>query len=267
MLGRHPASVSSAAVDLARELIGLAAREVVVLGAGEVAEGVLGALHRQGTSQVTVLNRRPDKARIVAEAWAVQSRPWDELESKVANADLLLVATSSARPVISAEQMIRAAAGRLGRELLVIDLGVPRNVEPASRTIPGIRLLDLDDLQRLRCPGAELSSAALAEAEGMVEDEVVRLGLSLRGRDVAPRLADLHRLSQQMAEQESAWALAQLDDLPEDQREIVRQMADRLVRRVLYPVSRSLRQESGAGSLEPEAPIHEPGSGAAVPSS
>jgi hypothetical protein len=71
----------------------------------------------------------------------------------------------------------------------------------------------------------------------------VRLGLNLRGRFVAPQLAELHRLSVEMAEQESAWALAQLDSLSEGQREVVRQMADRLVRRVLYPVSRTLRSE------------------------
>jgi len=250
MLGRHPASVSSAAVDLAADLIGAAPREVLVLGAGEVAEGVLRALHHQGMARVTVLNRRPDKARIIAEAWGAESRPWEELDQRLATTDLLLVATSSARPLISAEQMAGAAAARRGRELLVMDLGVPRNVEPASRAIAGIRLLDLDDLQRLRCPGAELGSDALAEAEGMVEEEVLRLALSLRNREVAPRLADLHRVSYEMAEQESARALAQLD-LSDGQREIVRQMAERLVRRVLFPVSRSLR-----GSSEgPESPV------------
>ncbi|HEY9013517.1 MAG TPA: hypothetical protein VIM84_00465, partial [Gemmatimonadales bacterium] len=83
-----------------------------------------------------------------------------------------------------------------------------------------------------------------------VEEEVLRLALSLRNREVAPRLADLHRLSYEMAEQESARALAQLD-LSDGQREIVRQMAERLVRRVLFPVSRSLR-----GSSEgPESPV------------
>ena len=251
MLGRHPASVSSAAVDLAGELIGGSPREVLVLGAGEVAEGVLRALQQRGTARVTLLNRRPDKARLLAEAWGAVSRPWEEVERRLVMSDLLLVATSSARPLISVEQMAGVAAARRGRELLVIDLGVPRNVEPGSRTIPGIRLLDLDDLQRLRCPGAELGSAALAEAEDMVEEEVLRLALSLRNREVAPRLADLHRLSYEMAEQESARTLAQLDDLSDGQREIVRELAERLVRRVLFPVSRSLRDEHH-DSLIPE---------------
>jgi glutamyl-tRNA reductase len=116
-------------------------------------------------------------------------------------------------------------------------------VEPTARGIHGIQLLDLDDLQRLCCPAAGIP-ADLAEPDAIIEDELVRLGSSLHGRIVAPRLAELHRLSQTMAEQESAWALAQLESLSEAQREIVREMAERLVRRVLYPVSRSIREEA-----------------------
>ena len=156
------------------------------------------------------------------------SRDWS-------GADLLLVATASSRPVVTAAQL---AAGH-GRELFVIDLAVPRNVEPGARHIPGIQLLDLDDLQRLCCPAAGTASAALAEAERVIEDEIDRLRSTLRGRVAAPHLAELHRLGLEMAEQESAWALAQLETLSDGEREIVREMADRLVRRVLYPVSRS----------------------------
>jgi glutamyl-tRNA reductase len=87
------------------------------------------------------------------------------------------------------------------------------------------------------------------EAERVLEEELARLGLSLRGKMVAPELAELHRVGLELAEQESAWALARLESLSETDREVVRQMADRLVRRVLYPISRNLREnESGAGS-------------------
>jgi glutamyl-tRNA reductase len=250
LLGRHPASVSSAAVDLVALNWGeIGAREVVVLGAGEAAEGVLRALHEHGASKVTLLNRRPVRAKVLAEAWGAHPGGWEELEPRLNSADLLLVATAGARPVVSANQL--AAADRRGRDLFVMDLSVPRNVEPAARSVPGVQLFDLDDLQRLCCPAAGTASAALDEAEQVIEDELVRLGLSLRGKVVAPKLAELHRRGLEMAEEESAWALARLDSLSETDREVVRQMADRLVRRVLYPVSRNLREnESGAGSRE-----------------
>lgn len=244
MLGRHPASVSSAAVDLIAERWGgIGSRPVVVLGAGEAAEGVLRALNERGASSVALLNRRPVRAKVLAEAWGASVGGWEELEQRVENADLLLVATASARPVVSAARLERVVRARGNRELFVMDLAVPRNVEPAARDIHGVQLFDLDDLQRLCCPAAGAASAALDEAHRVIEDELTRLGLSLKGRDVAPKLAELHRLGVEMAEQESSWALARLSELSESEREVVRQMADRLVRRVLYPVSRNLRSE------------------------
>jgi glutamyl-tRNA reductase len=241
VLGHHPASVSSAAVEVGRQRLGdYPVRNVVVLGAGEAAEGVLRTLYQAGDSRVALLTRHPERARALAAAWGAEAGSWEELDQRLQRADLLFVATASARPVVTAAQLSRAV-GRTGRRLVVMDLAVPRNVEPSSATIDGIELLNLDDLQRLCCPAGETPSDALAEAEAIVEDELLRLGLSLRGREAAPRLAELHRLSQAMAEEESEWALARLDSLSEVDRQVVREMADRLVRRVLYPVSRGLR--------------------------
>ena len=239
-LGRHPASVSSAAVDLIVERWGdIGSRVVLVLGAGEAAEGVLRALQERGAPKVRLLSRHPERARVLAHAWGADVGGWEELPSQLESADLLLVATASSRPVVTAAQL---AAVR-ERELCVIDLAVPRNVDPGARHLTGIRLFDLDDLQRLCCPAAGTASAALADAERVIAEEIDRLGSTLRGRVAAPHLAELHRLGLELAEQESAWALAQLETLSDGEREIVREMADRLVRRVLYPVSRSLRAE------------------------
>jgi glutamyl-tRNA reductase len=240
LLGRHPASVSSAAVGFMTERWGdIGGKAVVVLGAGEAAEGVLRALHQRGAANVTLLSRHPERARVLASAWGADVDGWEELQPRLESADLLLVATAASRPVVTAAHL---SAGR-GRELFVIDLAVPRNVEPGARHITGVQLFDLDDLQRLCCPAAGNASAALAEAERVIEDEIDRLSSNLRGRVAAPHLAELHRLGLEMAEQESAWALEQLETLSDGEREVVREMADRLVRRVLYPVSRSLRAE------------------------
>jgi glutamyl-tRNA reductase len=251
-LGRHPASVSSAAVDLAASRWGgLAGRRVVVLGAGEVGEGVLRALHQRGAASVKLVNRHPARARVLAAAWDAEVGGLEDLDALLSSADLFLVSTSAARPVVSAARLAAACATRNGSELVVMDLAVPRNVEPAARSIPGIALFDLDDLQRLCCPAAGAASAALADAERVLTEELGRLELALNGRAAAPRLAELHRLGEQVAQQEAAWALAQLAHLSDREREVVREMADRLVRRVLYPVSRSIRQEERAKSSLP----------------
>jgi glutamyl-tRNA reductase len=243
-LGRHPASVSSAAVEVAaRELAGRTdGRPVVVLGAGEAAEGVLRSLHLTGMTNVRLVNRNPERARTLASAWGASAYGWDELEHLLRGADLLFVATGASRPVLAATQLAILTANR-SEPLVTMDLSVPRNVEPEARALPGVRLFDLDDLQRLCCPAAAAPAAAFQDAERVVDEELARLEQQLRGLAAAPRLAELHRHGVQVAEQEAAWALAQLEDLSEEQRLVVRVMADRLVRRVLYPVSRSIREE------------------------
>jgi glutamyl-tRNA reductase len=245
LLGRHPASVSSAAVELAATEWddGLGVHQVAVLGAGEAAEGVLRALHLHGARRVALVNRNLGRAAVLAGAWGAQPHAWEDLPDLLAAADLVVVATSASRPVVSAEQLSGALAGRSGRRLVVIDLGVPRNVQARARQLSDVRLFDLDDLQRLCCPAAAAPAAALRDAERVLEEEMARLQQSLRARAAAPRLTELHRLGAQMAEQESAWALAQLADLSDQEQEVVREMADRLVRRVLYPVSRTIRGE------------------------
>ena len=246
LLGRHPASVSSAAVDMAAasRTHGLGQCRAVVLGAGEAAEGVLRALDQHGVERTLLVNRSPARAGALAAAWRAEAQPWEALDELLQDTDLLIVATAASRPVISATQLARAAKFREPEPLIVIDLAVPRNVEPSARSVAGVRLYDLDDLQRLCCPAAETASAALSDADRILAEEIARLGQNLRARAAAPRLAELHRIGAEMAEQEAAWALAQLAELSDREREVVREMADRLVRRVLYPASRTLREEA-----------------------
>jgi len=243
-LGRHPASVSSAAVEVAARECGggIGGRTVLVLGAGEAAEGVLRSLHQSGAASVSLVNRNPDRARALASAWGASAHGWDELGGLLPAADLVFVATGASRPVVSAAQLA-AAAGARAEPLVTMDLSVPRNVEPEARQVPGVHLYDLDDLQRLCCPAAGAPAAALRDAELLLHEELARLDQQLRGLAAAPRLAELHRHGAAVAEQEAARALAQLANLSDRERLIVKEMADRLVRRVLYPVSRSMREE------------------------
>ena len=241
-LGRHPASVASAAVEVA-----LAATSrhgsptVVILGAGEVAASVVRALIERGVHRVMVVSRRPERAAALAEEWDVQSRPWTELASLLPVADLVFVTTGAKHPLLRADDLVGATARR-GSEVVVLDLAVPRNVEPAARALANVQLLDLDDLERDRCPAAGQPSIAVAEARRIIEDELVRLETRIRARAAAPGLAHLHQLGGRLAREEADRALAGLEGLSDVERQVIRDMAERLVRRVLYPVSRRLRE-------------------------
>jgi len=242
-LGRHPESVSSAAVAQARRCLGdsLQGRGILVLGAGEAADGVLRALDQEAPGAVVVLNRHPERAReLTAGRAGAGAAGWDEVPRALAEADVVFAATAAPGPVLDAATVAGAMEARGGRPLFVFDLALPRNVDPAARDLPGVRLFDLDDLRLQHCPAAVADSPVLAEAERIVRAELARFRRRLRHRAAGPRLARLHRLAARLAEEEANRALEQLESLTESQREVVRRMADRLVRRVLYPASKVL---------------------------
>jgi glutamyl-tRNA reductase len=241
-LGKHPASVSAAAVEVAfAAMPQQGSPTVVILGAGEVAAGVLRALGERRVQRVVLVNRRSERAAALAANWKAESFPWTELGSLLPVADLVFVTTGARGALVRAEDLAAVTAQR-SSDLVMLDLAVPRNVEPAARALANVQLLDLDDLQRGYCPAAGHPSIAVAEAERIIGDEIERLEANLRARAAAPKLAQLHRLGVQLAREEADRALADLDHLSDTERQIVRDMGERLVRRMLYPVSRELRE-------------------------
>ena len=248
VLGRHPASVSSAALQHAARCLGgsLAGASVLVVGAGEVATGVLRAIESLGgAARVMLLSRRAERSRVAA-ASVPGARAscvgWSDLDAELGQADLVITATGSRTPVLSAAALAGALAGRDdARGMLVLDLGVPRNVEAAARDLPGVRLFDLDDLRLAHCPAPGTTSPALDPVTDMLERELERYGRALRRRDTATELAELHRLGAALAQEEAERAIAELGAIPADKSDVVRRMAERLTRRLLYPASRSLR--------------------------
>jgi glutamyl-tRNA reductase len=242
-IGRHPASVGSAAVDVAASTVVLGESRALVLGAGEVAGAVLKALQGR-TAGTALVSRRPERAASLALAFGAVTGEWEVVDALLTTADAVFVGTSSARPVLDAARLAEAL-GTDGRKLAVFDLSVPRNVDPAARHVPGVRLFDLDDLQRLRCPVDGFTSPTIAQAQRILEEELERLESSLRARAAAPRLAELHRIAARLAKEEAERALAQMGEPGEQERQVVSEMAERLVRRVLYPISRAVREGGG----------------------
>jgi glutamyl-tRNA reductase len=256
MLGRHPSSVSSAAVDVAASVGGgLAGKRALVLGAGSVAEALLQALLPHRLAGTAVVNRHVARAQSLGAAWGAAWAGWSDLDALLAAADTVFVSTASTRPVVTAGTLAEAVAARSARRITVLDLSVPRNVEPSARAVPGVQLYDLDDLQQLRCPASGFSAPAMAEAEQLLRVEIEQLLRSIAAREAtAPRLAELHRLATRLADEETERALLELGEPSERDRRVVREMAERLVRRVLYPVSRDIRANGSAGEPEPVGP-------------
>jgi glutamyl-tRNA reductase len=243
-LGRHPGSVASAAVTQAALCCGgsLANRQVLVVGAGELADGVLHALESQACQSVWVLNRTAERAEALVSSRPAEAADWGSLPEALEQADVAVVATSASRHVLDVPLLSNTLASRGGRPLVVLDLAVPRNVDPAARDLPGIRLFDLDDLRLQHCPVTDQTAPAFEQAEGLIRNGMSRFRHTLRVRAAAPHLAELHQFGERLAAEEAERALTELDSLSEAERGVVRQMAERIVRRLLYPASKKIRE-------------------------
>lgn len=231
-LGAHVQSVIQAGVR--RVLAGRpAGARVLVVGAGEAARGALRQLAQAATPGVTIVCRRPAVALPLIEqhpAWSVA--PWSELAAECRRADVIIAATAARTPVLHPELIGQHACG-------VLDLGLPRNVAPAVRELGNVNVLDLDDL---RAEGCVPRPDHFASAWRIIEEELDRLAVALRARSRAPRLAELHQAGARIASEEAERVLRELDGLNAGEEALVRQLADRVARRVLFPASRVIRE-------------------------
>jgi glutamyl-tRNA reductase len=243
-LGRHPASVASAALAQAALCWGgsLAGRDVLLLGAGEVADGVLRALEAHPCNSVTVLSRSTERAEALTGNGRAQVADWQSLPEVLAQTDVAIAATAAPHHIVDASVLAEALRSRNGQPLVVLDLALPRNVDPAARDLPGLRLFDLDDLRLKHCPAAAPTSPVIAQAEGLIRNAVSRFFRGLRIRAAAPHLAELHQFGERLAAEEASRALAELESLSEAEQGVVREMAGRIVRRLLYPASQKIRE-------------------------
>ena len=143
-------SIPSVAVDLAQRTLGdLDARRVLVVGAGETAELTARALAAKGVQAIFIANRHYDRAIGLAQRFAGRAVRFEELPEEMTSADIVLASTSSPHSVIEREGLAEVMAARAGRPLLLIDLAVPRDIQPSCRELTGVSLYDMDDLQAL----------------------------------------------------------------------------------------------------------------------
>ncbi|HEX8207338.1 MAG TPA: glutamyl-tRNA reductase [Solirubrobacteraceae bacterium] len=191
-IGRGAASVSSVAVDLATEVLGdLAGRPVVIIGAGETSELTAQALAAKGVTTIFVANRHAARARSLAERFGGTVLPLDRLPEQLERADVLLCATASPHPIVEREELELVMRARDGRPLLVLDIAVPRDVEASCADLPGVRLVDMDGLQRVAATNLRGREGEVVRGEEIVEEEIGRFASWMGSLDVLPTVSAL----------------------------------------------------------------------------
>jgi glutamyl-tRNA reductase len=201
-LGAGRASISTVAVELAREVMGdLAQRNVVIIGAGETSELTARALADQGVSTIFVANRHAERALSLAERFGGRVASLQELPDRLAEADIVVSSTSSPHTLIEADDLEVVMRARDHRPLLFIDIAVPRDIEHACNELPGVTVYDIDDLQRVVARNLEVRGGEQAGAEAIVEQEIQGFARWMAELDVTPTITALRAHGQAIVEQ------------------------------------------------------------------
>ena len=246
-IGRNPASVSSVAVDLALDLRG---RKVLILGAGKMARIAAELLAARGEWTISIASRTLEDARVLAERVHGYPIALEALPNALADVDLVIACSASPTPIVS-EELVRAAmCERADRLLTMIDIAVPRDVDPAVRLIPGVRLYDVDELR----PRVEESLARRREeipgVEAIVEHEVRQLAARRHGAALLSIVDAWRGAAEDTRRREVQRALGAIPDGDAAMRESLERFSVVLVKRLLDEPSRRLRAEAANGHAD-----------------
>jgi glutamyl-tRNA reductase len=251
-IARCGVSVSSAAVELAREALGsLADRRVLLVGAGKSSEVTARVLRSHGVRELAVANRGRERAAALAgpDGAAVSI---DALGDALAAADLVLAATASPRVLIDRTAVARAMLRRGGRPLVLVDLAVPRDVEPAVRDMPGVTLLDLDDVQRRAARNRASREDDVGRARAILAGEVDRFEEWRAARAAAPTLAALQGAGEAIVAELLDRNAPHWESLSPADRDRVASLARAVARRLLDEPTRRIKQAALAGDATAE---------------
>jgi glutamyl-tRNA reductase len=252
-ISRSTASVSSAAVEMANERLGsIAGKRVLVVGAGEMGEGVAVALVGAGATDITVTNRTHERAVVLAERVRGSVVPFTDLHAAMGATDVLLTCSRAGTTVVDARAL---AAARLdaASPLLVVDIAVPRNVDADVATLPGVTLLDLDDLRDWAARGIELRNHEAEHVRRIVGDEVERFTVEVTARQAAPLVSMLHERGDRIRNAELERFAAKLAGLDPAQRAAVEALTKGIVAKLLHQPSVRLKDDAGTPQGERNA--------------
>jgi glutamyl-tRNA reductase len=234
-VGEKGVSISSVAVELAQRSLGdLTERRVLVIGAGETAELTARALAARGVQTVFIANRHYDRAIGLAQRFGGQAVRFEELPSQLEQADIVVSATMSPHHIVEPDELRQVMESRDGRQLQIIDLAVPRDVDPACREIPGVSLHDVDDVQSIVERNASGRETEARQAESVLEAELSSFERWLGSLEVLPTVAALRDRGDEIVRRVLSENEARWESLSDADRERLVKMASAIVSRLLH---------------------------------
>ena len=239
-IARNPVSVSSVAVDFARQVVGdFARRRVLIVGAGKMSELAARTLRTHGAT-LTVINRTRARADEMAKQFGADVADWENLRGALVAADIVIASTGAQRPVLTLDLLTQVRKARRGRPLCLLDIAVPRDVEPAVGELSDIYLYDIDALQKVAGEHRAERAEEAAEAESVVEEELGRFVKKWRNRQRGPMISALQTHFHGIARAEVMRLSGGVD---EKERKARLDIAESLVKKLLHQPMTALRDD------------------------
>ena len=246
-IGENPVSVAYAAVRLARQIFSDFSRlTVLLIGAGETIELAARHLHEQGTRRMVIANRTVARARELAEQFNAYAIGLDEIPAHLDEADIIIASTGSSMPLLTRPQVEAALSGRKRRPLLIVDIAVPRDVDPTVAGLEDVYLFSIDDLHKVVEENLRSRRVAAQEAETLIEAQVVRFNEQQRGLEAVPAIRAVRDHAAGLRDQTLEQARQRLahGEAPE---QVLRFLADTLTNRLMHAPTAYLRQAAHEG--------------------
>ncbi len=245
-IGENPVSISSTAVDLARQIFGsLAERRVMVVGAGKMAELAVRHLRSAGVTRIYVTNRTLERARAMAEAFEGVVVEYDRFLDALQEMDIVLTSSGAPFYLLRKEQVRRVMEARRNRPVFLIDIAVPRNVDPAVNELDNVFLYDIDDLQRVADANMGERRKRAQLAERIVAEEVERMVARLKAREVTPTIVGLQQRFEQIRQAELARYRSRLGPLSPEQLDALEGLTRSILAKLAHGPITELRRQAG----------------------
>ncbi len=250
-IGRRALSVSSAAVGLAeRTMFSLRGRSVLILGAGDVAEGLGRALMTAGVGEVVVANRTHARAVELAERLGGRAVPLGELPEVLTRVDLLLTATDSTEVHVERADVEAVMERRGGVPLLIVDVAVPRDVDPGAAQVAGVTLHDVDDLHQLTEAALDVRRGEVVNVREIIGHELERFQTDRAAREVAPLVTSLRDRAESVRQAELSRFRAKIDALDPETRNAIDALTQGIVNKLLHEPTVRLKEAAGSARGE-----------------
>jgi glutamyl-tRNA reductase len=248
-ISRNAASISHVAVQLARQLFPrLEEASVLLVGSGKMSDLAAQNLCANGAQHLTIINRTPLNAIDLASRVGAVHRTFAELPAALVEADVVISSTTAPRALLTYAMLQEVVRQRQDRALLVIDIALPRDVEPSVAGLPGVHLFNLDDLQDAVDQGIRLRLQEVEQVEAIVSEEATAFTRWLSSLGVVDTINDLRGQIHALREQELARTLHQLaPSLSEREAAIVQELTTRLVNKILHMPTRRLKDAAADG--------------------